>query len=96
MGIMDSSGEICGEGNAFNCMDQKNPKLTSLTATFNNMWENAYVGMIVDKEEIIKETGRANAPLECWGCTNTPRNHETGSKNIRTDPTRRTQTMGDV
>ena len=31
--------------------------------------------MGVAAEGIIKVTCRVNAPLECWGCTNSPRYH---------------------
>ena len=31
--------------------------------------------MSVSEETIIKATGRVNAPLEWWGCTNRPRYH---------------------
>ena len=31
--------------------------------------------MSVTEEAIRKETGRVNAPLECWGFTNSPRYH---------------------
>ena len=29
--------------------------------------------MSVEEDAIIKATVRVNAPLECWGCTNSPR-----------------------
>ena len=31
--------------------------------------------MSVAEEAIRKATGRVNAPLDCWGCTNFPRYH---------------------
>ena len=31
--------------------------------------------MSVAEEAIRKATGRVNAPMECWGCTNYPRYH---------------------
>ena len=31
--------------------------------------------MGVAEEAIINSTGRVEAPLECWGCTNSPRYH---------------------
>ena len=35
-------------------------------------WETAAVHTSVTEESIRKETGRVNAPLECWGSTNSP------------------------
>ena len=31
--------------------------------------------MSVAEEAIRKATGRVNAPMECWGCTNSPIYH---------------------
>ena len=41
----------------------------------NTNWDTVVMHMSVSKSSIIKETGRANALLECWWYTNSPRYH---------------------
>ena len=74
MGFMELGEEFHG-GNASHWEDQKQPSFTSSNHLDNTNWESEFVCMSVAKEAIIKATGRANAPLETWGCTNSPRYH---------------------
>ena len=61
------------DGNAAHWADKKQPSFPRSTYSDNTNWETVDVCMGVYKEAIIKVSGRVNALLECWGCTNSPR-----------------------
>ena len=74
MGFMASGGGF-QDGNASHWWNQKHPSFPNQTCSENTNWETAAVHMSVAEEAIRKSTNRGNAPLECWGCTNSPINH---------------------
>ena len=75
MVFMASGREIQGSENAFTQMDRKLLSFPSRTGTNNTNWETSEVQMSVAEESTRKEIGRFNTPMECWGCTNPPRQH---------------------
>ena len=75
MGFMASGGYSCEYRNASHWLDHNYPSFTIPNFSENNNWETADVFMSVDKNVIRNATGRVDAPLECCGCTNSPRYH---------------------
>ena len=74
MGFMAEGGWF-HDGNVSQWWDQKHPLFTSQTFSDNTNWETADMHMSVEEEAIRKVTGRVNAPLEWWGCTNSSSYH---------------------
>ena len=70
-------------------MDRKHSFFPSLTGTDNNRWETAAVCMSMVEEAIINATFRFNAPVEFWGCTNSPRYHADRFHTYRNCPNKR-------
>ena len=54
-------------------MEWKRSHLPSLTGTKNTKWKTTDVHISAAEYSIIKATGRFNTPVECWGCTNSPK-----------------------
>ena len=73
--VFTASGGEFHDGNASHWADQKQPYFSSSAYSDNTKWETADVCICVSKETVTKEKGRVNAPLECWGCTNSPIYH---------------------
>ena len=71
-GFIASGGEYHEARNFSHWLDQKCPSFNIQTYLENTIWETVAVHMSVSKEAIRKATGRVNAPLEWWGCTNPP------------------------
>ena len=63
------------DGNASHWWDQKHHLFPSHIFSENTNWETAAIHISVAEQAIRKATGRVNAPLECWGCTNSPIYH---------------------
>ena len=78
-----------GLENASPQMDLERSYLPSPTGTNNIMWETASVCMSMDEEAIRKSIGRFNTPVECWGCTNSPRYHADRFHTYRNCPNKR-------
>ena len=70
-------------------MEWKCSSFPSLPGTENTNWDTAAVYMRVSEYSIRKETGRFNTPLECWGCTNSPRYHADRFHTYRNCPNKR-------
>ena len=62
-------------GNVSHWWYQKHSSFISYNCSNNTNWETAAVHMSVTEEAIIKAKGRVNAPMEFWGCTNSPIYH---------------------
>ena len=75
MGFMTYGGESHESRNASHWLDKKNSSFSSYNLSKNINWETAAVQMSEAKEEIRKATGRGNAPLKLWECTNSSRYH---------------------
>ena len=75
MGLMGLGREIQGSENTSPWMDQKRSSLTSRNDINNYRYYTVAVCMIVSEQAIINSTGRFNAPLDFWGCTDSPRYH---------------------
>ena len=71
MGFMASGGRF-NDGNTSNWLYQKRPSFPNQTFSENTNWDTASVCISVAKEATRKATGRVNAPLEFWGCNNSP------------------------
>ena len=67
MGFMALGGDFQVSENISPWMDRKRSDFPSLTGTYNTNWDTAFVHMSVAEESILKETGRFNTPVECWG-----------------------------
>ena len=74
MGFMASGGQF-HDGNASHRADQKQSSFPRWPYSYNTNWVTAVVCMIVSKEVIRKATVRVDTPLECLGCTSSPRYH---------------------
>ena len=70
-------------------MEHKSSYLPSPTGTKNTRWETAAVCISVAEDSIRKATDRFNTPLECWGCTNSPRYHAERFHTYRNFPNKR-------
>ena len=75
MGFMALGGDFQVSENISPWMDRKRSDFPSLTGTYITNWDTAFVHMSVAEESIIKETGRFNTPVECWGWTKSPIYH---------------------
>ena len=75
MGFVSSGGEFHEAKSDSHWLDYKNPSFPSPTCSDNSNWDSASMHIIVAKEAIRKAKGWVNAPLECWGCANSPRYH---------------------
>ena len=75
MGFMASGGEIQVSKNTTPWMDRKRSYLPSLTDINNTNWETASMYTSVAEEATRKAKSRFKNPVECWGCTNSPRYH---------------------
>ena len=88
MGFMASGGGF-NDGNDSHWSDQKHTIFLRITHLDDTNWETADVCMSVPLEAIRKSTGRVNASLECWGCTNSPRYHTGMFHAYRKSPNKR-------
>ena len=76
------------DGNSSHWWYQKHPSFTIQTFSYNINWGTAAVHMSVAKNSIRKAIVKVNAPLECWGCTNSPIYHTDGLHTYRKFPNR--------
>ena len=89
MGFMASGGEIQVSKNTTPWMDRKRSYLPSLTDINNTNWETASMYTSVAEEATRKAKSRFKNPVECWGCTNSPRYHAYMFHTYRNCPNKR-------
>ena len=74
MGFM-AEGRVFNDGHVYHWWYQKHSSFPIHNFSDNTNWETSALHMSVTEEAIQKASGRVNAPLEFWGCTNSPRYH---------------------
>ena len=89
MGFIELGGEIQGSENLFPQMDWQRSFFPSWTGTDNTRLDNADLFISMDEEVIRKATCRFNAPLKCWGCTNSRRYYAGRFHTYRNCPNKR-------
>ena len=81
--------KIQSSENESHWMYQQRSLFNALTGTEKNRWETAAVCISADEEVIRKATCRFNAPLKCWGCTNSRRYYAGRFHTYRNCPNKR-------